>query len=89
MAFLTGNKKHLIHRISGIEGHVGSLKRMFDEDRECLEILMQISAIRSAIDRLSHAIFEEFVEATLQNIRTDEERSSAISEIRAAMETLK
>lgn len=89
MAFLAGNKKQLIHRIAGIEGHVGSLKRMFDEDRESLEVLMQISAIRSAIDRLSHAIFEEFVEATLQTIRTDEERSAAISEIRAAMETLK
>jgi CsoR family transcriptional regulator, copper-sensing transcriptional repressor len=89
MAFLTGNKKQLIHRISGIEGHVGSLKRMFDEDRQCLEILMQISAIRSAIERLSHAIFEEFVEATLENIHTEEERSAAISEIRAAMETLK
>jgi DNA-binding FrmR family transcriptional regulator len=62
---------------------------MFDEDRGCLEILMQISAIRSAIERLSHAIFEEFVEATLQTIRTDEERSAAIAEIRAAMETLK
>ena len=89
MAFLIGNKKQLIHRISGIEGHVGSLKRMFDEDRECLEILMQISAIRSAIERLSHAIFEEFVEATLQNISSDEARSAAISEIRAAMETMK
>ncbi len=33
MAFLTGNKKQIIDRIAGIEGHVGSLKRLFDEDR--------------------------------------------------------
>jgi DNA-binding FrmR family transcriptional regulator len=88
MSTLSGSERQLIHRISGIEGHVRSLKRLISEDRECLEILMQIAAIRSAIERLSHVIFEEFVEATLENVRSDEERSHAIADIRAAMETL-
>lgn len=84
----SGNTKQLIHRISGIEGHVRSLKTMIGEDREPLEVLMQLSAIRAAIGRLSHVIFEEFVESTLQGPQTDEEYSAAIADIRAAMETL-
>lgn len=83
-----GNKRQLIHRIAGIEGHVGSLKKMIAEDRESLEILMQISAIRAAIERLSHVIFEEFVEATLQDLQSSDERSAAVADIRAAIETL-
>lgn len=83
-----GNKRQLIHRIAGIEGHVGSLKKMLSEDRESLEVLMQISAIRSAIERLSHVIFEEFVEATLQDLESSNERAGTIADIRAAIETL-
>jgi DNA-binding FrmR family transcriptional regulator len=83
-----GNKRQLIHRIAGIEGHVGSLKKMLSEDRESLELLMQIAAIRAAIQRLSHVIFEEFVEATLQDLESDNERTGTIADIRAAIETL-
>ena len=83
-----GNKRQLIHRIAGIEGHVGSLKKMLSEDRQSLEVLMQISAIRAAIERLSHVIFEEFVEATLQDLESSDERAGVIADIRAAIETL-
>jgi DNA-binding FrmR family transcriptional regulator len=89
MAHFAGNEQQLIHRISGIEGHVRSLKKLIAEDREPLEILMQISSIRAAIERLSHVIFEEFVEGALQRTGSDEERATAIADIRAALETLR
>jgi DNA-binding FrmR family transcriptional regulator len=89
MPRLSGNEQQLIHRISGIEGHVRSLKKMIGEDREPLEILMQISSIQAAIVRLSHVIFEEFVEGALHGIQTEEERTAAIADIRAALETLR
>jgi len=89
MAHFAGNEQQLIHRISGIEGHVRSLKKLIGENREPLEILMQISSIRAAIERLSHVIFEEFVEGSLQRINSDEEQATAIADIRAALETLR
>jgi DNA-binding FrmR family transcriptional regulator len=89
MPHFSGNEQQLIHRISGIEGHVRSLKKLIGEDREPLEILMQISSIRAAMVRLSHVIFEEFVEGTLQGIQTDDERTAAVADIRSALETLR
>lgn len=89
MPHFSGNEQQLIHRISGIEGHVRSLKKMIGEDREPLEILMQISSIRAAMERLSHVIFEEFVEGALQGIQSDDGRTTAIADIRAALETLR
>lgn len=88
MSAAAGSTRQLIHRISGIEGHVRSVKRMLEEERDTLEILMQISAIRAALNRLSHVLFEELVEARLQAARSEEERAAAIADIRAAMETL-
>lgn len=89
VAQFSGNQQQLIHRISGIEGHVRSLKKLIGEEREPLEILMQISSIRAAIERLSHVIFEEFVEGALNDIQSEEGRSAAIADIRAALETLR
>jgi CsoR family transcriptional regulator, copper-sensing transcriptional repressor len=89
MPHFSGNEQQLIHRISGIEGHVRSLKKLIGEDREPLEILMQISSIRAAMVRLAHVIFEEFVEGTLQGIQTDDQRTAAVADIRSALETLR
>lgn len=88
MAKLIGDKKQLIHRVAGIEGHVGSLKKMIDEERDALEILMQLSAIRSALARLSFIVFEEFVEASFASLSGEEGRQAVIAEIRGAMQTL-
>ncbi len=87
MPRLSGDKKQLIHRVAGIEGHVGSLKKMIEDDRESLQILMQLSAIRSALERLAFIVFEEFVELRLASIG-EGERQEAIAEIRGAMKTL-
>jgi len=87
MSNLSGDKRQLIHRVSGIEGHVGSLKKMIESDREALEILMQLSAIRSALERLSFIVFEEFVELRLDTIG-EGERQEAVAAIRGAMQTL-
>ena len=83
MAQFSGNQQQLIHRISGLEGHVRSLRKLITEEREPLEVLMQISSIRAGIERLSHVIFEEFVEGALHDIQTDEARTAAIADISA------
>ena len=88
MTELSANKKQLIHRVAGVEGHVGSLKRMIQEDRQVPEILMQLSAIRSSLDRLASILFEEFVEARLADLEDEADRQAAIAEIRGAMQSV-
>ncbi len=88
MTEVAGNKKQLIHRVAGVEGHVGSLKKMIEDGRGAPEILMQLSAIRAALERLSSIVFEEFVEERLAAIDSEADRQAAISEIRGAMQTL-
>lgn len=83
-----GSKKQLIHRASIIEGHVRAVKRLFEEDRPILEILTQLSAVRSSLNRLQHVLFEEYVETLLMELETPEQRAAAVADIRAAMETL-
>ncbi len=85
---LNANKKQLIHRVAGVEGHVGSLKKMIEDDRGAPEILMQLSAIRASLERLASIVFEEFVEERLAAVESEADRQAAIAEIRGAMQTI-
>ncbi|HQU49053.1 MAG TPA: metal-sensitive transcriptional regulator [Casimicrobiaceae bacterium] len=45
-------------RIARIEGQVRGIARMLDEDRYCVDILTQVSAVRSALDALGLELLE-------------------------------
>ena len=44
------NTRAVLNRLSRAIGHLQSVKRMVEEGRDCSEVLIQIAAVRSAID---------------------------------------
>ncbi len=50
------SKKDILQRLKRIEGQARGLQRMIEEDRACNDVVIQLSAIKSAIDRVSLAI---------------------------------
>ena len=54
-------KKNLIHRLNRIEGQVRGINRMVEEDQYCLDILNQISAVRSALNRVGQILLESHI----------------------------
>ena len=55
-------KKNLTKRLNIIEGQVKGVKQMVDSDRYCEEILIQLSAIKKAIESLENTILASHVE---------------------------
>ena len=52
------SQKALINRLSRIEGHVGSIKRMI-QDRRCAdEVLIQVAAVKAAMNKFSASLLE-------------------------------
>ncbi|MCZ7628786.1 MAG: metal-sensitive transcriptional regulator [Microthrixaceae bacterium] len=49
----TATKEQLQTRLARIEGQVRGISRMVDEDRYCIDVLTQISAVRAALDRVA------------------------------------
>jgi len=45
-------REQLSNRIVRIEGQLKAIHRMIKEDKECVDIIMQISAVRSAVSNL-------------------------------------
>ena len=49
-------------RLRKIAGQVSALERMVDEDRYCVDILLQIAAVRGALDKVGKLLLEGHVE---------------------------
>lgn len=52
------NKDDLQKRLKKIEGQVRGVQKMIDEDRYCVDIMMQVAAIRAAVTKLGMQIME-------------------------------
>lgn len=55
----TRNKDDLLKRLKKIEGQVRGVSRMIEEDRYCVDIMMQIAAIRAGITKIGVAMMEQ------------------------------
>ena len=51
--------KSVLNRLSRAIGHLQSVRRMVEEGRDCSEVLIQIAAVRSAIDNTGKLILQD------------------------------
>ncbi len=54
-------KNALKKRLHRIEGQVRGIERMVDEDRYCIDILTQISAVKTALESLAFEVLNDHV----------------------------
>ena len=75
-------KDMLIQRLHRVEGQIRGVEAMLDEERDCQEILQQLSAIRSAVQSASRIFLQEYATACLLELdqeNTPENRAYAQS----------
>lgn len=55
----TASKDQLQKRLRRIEGQVRGVQKMVEEDRYCIDVLTQISAIQAALDKVALGVVDE------------------------------
>ncbi len=55
----TASKDQLKKRLRRVEGQVRGIERMVDEDRYCIDVLTQISAIQAALDKVALGLLDQ------------------------------
>jgi DNA-binding FrmR family transcriptional regulator len=75
----TASKEQLLKRLRRIEGQVRGVEGMVEDDRYCIEVLTQISAVQAALDKVALGLLDEHArhcvigaEGQLRADRTDE-----------------
>ena len=75
-------------RLARIAGHASSLKRFWDEERECDEMLTQISAVRAALDQVGKVILEHHIEHCIGEAIERGEAAEAIRDLKKSLNRL-
>jgi DNA-binding FrmR family transcriptional regulator len=55
----SATKEQLKRRLSRIEGQVRGIERMVDDERYCIDVLTQISAVQAALDKVALGLLDD------------------------------
>ena len=81
------NTKSVLNRLSRAIGHLTSVRGMIEEGRDCAEVLIQLSAVRSALKSTCEVILKDHLESCIiEAIKTGD--TDAIGELNNAIELL-
>jgi CsoR family transcriptional regulator, copper-sensing transcriptional repressor len=78
--------RNIVNRLSRIEGHVRGLKTMVQESRPCPEVLVQIAAVKGALQRVARIILDEHLTECVARAAEAGSIDVEIAELKAALD---
>ncbi|WP_087973363.1 metal-sensing transcriptional repressor [Oceanobacillus rekensis] len=78
-------KQAVVNRLKRIEGQVRGIQKMVEEDRYCVDILVQISAINAAMKKVGFEVAERHVKHCVSDAVKSGEGNEAIDELMGVM----
>ena len=74
------NTKAVINRLAKAIGHLESVKRMVEDGRDCTEVLVQLAAVRSALNSTAKVILKDHLEHCVSDAGADNPDLQALNE---------
>jgi len=75
------DKQDLQCRLRKIEGQIKGIAKMIDEDRYCVDILLQISAVRAALQKVGLSLFRSHTRGCVVTALREQDREDIIDEL--------
>ena len=72
--------KMVLNRMSRLIGHLESIKGMVESGRDCSEVLIQLSAVKSAINGVSKIILKDHMEHCINDKEAIDQLNKAIDQ---------
>jgi DNA-binding FrmR family transcriptional regulator len=87
-AVVQPRKATLLKRLNRIEGQVRGVANMVEQDRYCVDILTQISAIRSALGALAMRLLEDHTQGCVRTALRSGNGEAAVDELMTVVKRL-
>jgi CsoR family transcriptional regulator, copper-sensing transcriptional repressor len=81
----TASQEQLLARLSRVEGQVRGVARMVEEERYCIDVLTQISAIRAALDKVALSLIDSHTRNCLDEADRGGKRDEQVDELMGAL----
>lgn len=79
------NTQMVLNRMSRAIGHMEAVKRMIEDGRDCSEVLIQIAAVRSAINNIGKIVLEDHISHCIVDA-VEHGDSQALDDLKDAIE---
>ncbi len=80
--------KRVLNRLARIEGHIRGVKTMVQESRPCPDVLVQIAAVRGALDRVARLILDEHLTQCIARAATEGNIDDELEELKMALDRI-
>jgi len=77
----SNEKDALLKRLKRIEGQVKGIQKMIEEGRYCNDILVQVAAVRSAMNKVGGLILENHLKGCVKNSLANDPEGEVIDEL--------
>ena len=68
--------KAVLNRLSRAIGHLESVKKMVESGRDCTEVLIQLAAVRSALNNTAKVILKDHIEHCVMDVAEHGDKES-------------
>ena len=75
------DKSSLLRRMKKIEGQAKGIQQMLEQDRYCIDIVQQLTALSAAADEVSFLILESHIEGCVINAISEQQGDEHIKEL--------
>ncbi|MBA4365957.1 MAG: hypothetical protein C0398_08185 [Coprothermobacter sp.] len=77
--------KKLCQRINRIEGQLGGIRKMLENDEPCDEIIVQLNSARAALQKISQIVLEDHLDYCVIEALRDREREPQVDSMKRAL----
>lgn len=77
----TNDKPSLLTRMKKIEGQARGVQQMIEDDRYCIDIVQQLSALSAAVDEVSLRILQSHIEGCVAEAIREDQGQEPVKEL--------
>jgi CsoR family transcriptional regulator, copper-sensing transcriptional repressor len=88
MAGYKSHKEQVQARLKRIEGQIRGVQKMIDDDRYCIDVLTQVSAVKAALDAVALTLLQDHTEHCVAEAIRSGDGQAKIRELNEAVERL-
>lgn len=79
-------RESVLKRLARIEGHVRAVKRMVEENTPCPDVLVQVAAIRAAMNGVGRLILEDHMQGCMVKAAQDGDFEEAFRDLKKSLD---
>ncbi len=79
-------REKVLKRLARIEGHVRGVKRMVEEDTPCPDVLVQLAAIRAALNAAGRLILEDHMRGCMMKAAREGDFDEAFRDLKRSLD---